>query len=148
MKEQLKEAIELFEEILIYGAEHVMKSVDVDIWKEYSPEQIQVLKILSTQGPLSNGKLADIQGVHKSAISTRLKKLEDKGLVVSARDAHDQRAKVVQLTNAGAEVLQLSNEAVYESVEKLFIGKIDEHEIDAFIEIFRKLKTILQIKEM
>ncbi|MBD7983767.1 MarR family transcriptional regulator [Sporosarcina sp. Sa2YVA2] len=148
MKEQLKEAVELFEEVMIYGTEHVMKSVDVDIWKEYSPEQIQVLKILATQGPLSNSKLAEIQGVHKSAISTRLKKLEQMGLVESSRDPLDQRAKIVLLTESGAELLKVSGEAVYDSIIKLFGDQIDEHELQSFVETFRKLKTILQFKGM
>ncbi|WOV87230.1 MarR family transcriptional regulator [Sporosarcina oncorhynchi] len=148
MKEQLKEAVELFEEVLIYGTEHVMKSVDIDIWKEYSPEQIQVLKILETQGPLSNTKLAEIQGVHKSAISTRLKKLEQMGLVQSSRDPHDQRAKVVLLTEAGTEILKVSSEAVYDSIMKLFGDQIDERELQSFVETFRKLKSILQFKGM
>lgn len=148
MKEQLKEAVELFEEVMIYGTEHVMKSVDVDIWRNYSPEQIQVLKILETQGPLSNSKLAEIQGVHKSAISTRLKKLEQMGLVESSRDPLDQRAKVVLLTEAGIEVLKISSDAVYESIEKLFADHIDEKELQSFVETFRKLKTILQFKGM
>ncbi|WP_060205550.1 MarR family winged helix-turn-helix transcriptional regulator [Sporosarcina koreensis] len=148
MREKLEEAIELFQEVLIYGSEHVVKSVNVDVWDEYSPEQIQVLKILSTQGPLSNGKLAEIQGVHKSAISTRLKKLEEKGLVASDKDPNDQRAKIVQLTTSGEEVLRKSDEAVYESIEKLFVGKVEEHEIDTFVNTFRKLKDILHMKGM
>jgi len=148
LREKLEEAIELFQEVLIYGSEHVVKSVNVDVWDEYSPEQIQVLKILSTQGPLSNGKLAEIQGVHKSAISTRLKKLEEKGLVASDKDPIDQRAKIVQLTPSGEEVLRKSDEAVYESIEKLFAGKVEEHEIDTFVNTFRKLKDILHMKGM
>lgn len=148
MREKLEEAIELFQEVLIYGSEHVVKSVKVDVWNEYSPEQIQVLKILSTQGPLSNGKLAGIQGVHKSAISTRLKKLEEKGLVSSEKDPHDQRAKVVQLTTLGEVVLRKSDEAVYEYIENLFVGKVQEHEIDTFVNTFRKLKDILHMKGM
>lgn len=148
MREKLEEAIELFQEVLIYGSEHVVKSVKVDVWDEYSPEQIQVLKILSTQGPLSNGKLAEIQGVHKSAISTRLKKLEEKGLVASDKDPNDQRAKIVQLTTSGEEVLRKSDDAVYESIEKLFVGKVEEHEIDTFVNTFRKLKDILHMKGM
>jgi len=148
LREKLEEAIELFQEVLIYGSEHVVKSVNVDVWDEYSPEQIQVLKILSTQGPLSNGKLAEIQGVHKSAISTRLKKLEEKGLVASDKDPNDQRAKIVRLTTSGEEVLRKSDEAVYESIEKLFVGKVEEHEIDTFVNTFRKLKDILHMKGM
>lgn len=133
---------------MIYGTEHVLKSVEVDIWKKYSPEQIQVLKILATQGPLSNGKLAEIQGVHKSAISTRLKKLEQMELVQSDRDPHDQRAKVVHLTEKGAEILKTSSDAVYESIEKLLGDQIDERELQSFVETFRKLKSILQFKGM
>lgn len=148
MREKLEEAIELFQEVFIYGSEHVVRSVNVDVWDDYSPEQIQVLKILSTQGPLSNGKLAEIQGVHKSAISTRLKKLEEKGLVSSDKDPNDQRAKIVQLTTSGEEVLKKSDEAVYESIVKLFVGKVEEHEVDTFVNTFRKLKDILHMKGM
>ncbi|MFD1929804.1 MarR family winged helix-turn-helix transcriptional regulator [Sporosarcina siberiensis] len=148
MKEKLQEAVDLFEEVMIYGTEQVIKNMDVQIWKEYSPEQIQVLKILSTYGPQSNGKLAEMQGVHKSAISNRLKKLVDKGLITSERDVIDQRAKVSKLTDIGREVLQISNDAVYENVESLFRGQITEEELDVFVETFRKLKTILQMKEI
>lgn len=148
MQEKLREAIELFEEVMIFGAEHVMRSVDIDIWHEYSPEQIQVLKILSASGPMSNGQLAAVQGVHKSAVSTRLKKLEDKGLVSSDRDPADQRAKVIRITEAGSGILKKSDEAIYQSVENLFGGKISEQELDAFIGTFRKLKDILRFKEM
>lgn len=148
MREKLLEAVNLFEEVMIFGTEHVIKNMDIPIWKEYSPEQIQVLKILSTYGALSSGKLATIQGVHKSAVSSRLKKLEEKGLVTSERDENDQRAKIIRLTSEGIEVLQTSNNAVYENIEKLFKDRIDEKELETFVETFRKLKEILQMKEM
>jgi len=148
LREKLLEAVDLFEEVMIFGTEHVIKNMDIPIWKEYSPEQIQVLKILSTYGALSSGKLATIQGVHKSAVSSRLKKLEEKGLVTSERDENDQRAKIIRLTSEGIEVLQTSNNAVYENIEKLFKDRIDEKELETFVETFRKLKEILQMKEM
>ncbi|WP_338653916.1 MarR family transcriptional regulator [Sporosarcina sp. FSL K6-1540] len=148
MREKLLEAVDLFEEVMIFGTEHVIKNMDIPIWKEYSPEQIQVLKILSTYGALSSGKLATIQGVHKSAVSSRLKKLEEKGLVTSERDENDQRAKIIRLTSEGIEVLQTSNNAVYENIEKLFKDRIDEKELETFVKTFRKLKEILQMKEM
>ncbi|CAM3271247.1 MarR family transcriptional regulator [Filibacter tadaridae] len=148
MKERLQEAVELFEEVMIYGTEHVIKNMDIPIWKDYSPEQIQVLKILSTYGDLSSGKLAEIQGVHKSAISNRLKRLEERSLVTSKRDESDHRLKVIHLTAAGAKVLQVSNDAVYENIEKLFKDKIDDQELESFVMTFRKLKAILQMKGM
>lgn len=147
MKDQLQEAVELFEEVMIYGTEHVVRNLDVPIWKDYSPEQIQVLKILSAYGYLSSGQLAEIQGVHKSAISTRLKKLVEKELVQSEKDPNDQRINRVSLTAKGLEVLSISNAAIYESIEKLFEDRIDEQELEQFIETFRKLKSILVTKE-
>ncbi|MDW0110063.1 MarR family winged helix-turn-helix transcriptional regulator [Sporosarcina aquimarina] len=147
MKETLLEAIELFEEVIIYGTEHFLKSVQSPIWKEYSPEQIQTLKLLAAYGSLSNGKLADLQGVHKSAITARLKKLEDKGLVRTERSEQDQRAKVVRLTDAGQEILAASNTAINETIAKLFHDEISEEELVQFVSTFRKLKDILQMGE-
>lgn len=148
MKEKLQEAVELFEEVMIYGTEQVVKNLDVAIWKEYSPEQIQVLKILSAYNELSSGQLAEIQSVHKSAISARLKKLLDKELIQSEKDPIDQRAKIISLTDKGTEVLALANEAIYERIENIFKDRIDEKELEKFILTFQKLKTILLMKEM
>ncbi|WP_153730519.1 MarR family winged helix-turn-helix transcriptional regulator [Sporosarcina obsidiansis] len=148
MKEQLQEAVDLFEEVMIYGTEHVVKNLDVPIWKEYSPEQIQVLKILSAYEHLSSGQLAEVQGVHKSAISTRLKKLVEKELVQLEKDPNDQRTNRVSLTQKGMDVLSVSNEAIYENIEKIFKDRIDEQELETFITTFRKLKEILLMKEM
>lgn len=147
MKETLLEAIELFEEVIIYGTEHFLKSVQSPIWKEYSPEQIQTLKLLAAYGSLSNGKLADLQGVHKSAITARLKKLDDKGLVRTERSEQDQRAKVVRLTDAGQDILTASNTAINETISNLFSDEISEEELVQFVSTFRKLKDILQMKE-
>ena len=147
MKETLLEAIELFEEVMIYGTEHFVKSVQSPIWKEFSPEQIQTLKLLSAYDSLSNSKLATLQGVHKSAITARLKKLEEKGLVRTERAQHDQRSKVVQLTEAGKDILDASNTAINETIASLFSDEISEEELVQFVSTFRKLKDILQIRE-
>ncbi|REB07851.1 MarR family transcriptional regulator [Sporosarcina sp. BI001-red] len=147
MKETLLEAIELFEEVMIYGTEHFIKSVQSPIWKEYSPEQIQTLKLLSAYDSLSNGKLAELQGVHKSAITARLKKLEEKGLIRTERAQHDQRAKVVRLTEEGQEILVASNTAINETITSLFSDEISEEELVQFVRTFRKLKDILQMRE-
>ncbi|PIC58390.1 MarR family transcriptional regulator [Sporosarcina sp. P12(2017)] len=147
MKKQLQEAVELFEEVMIYGTEHVVKNLDVAIWNDYSPEQIQVLKILAAYGKLSSGQLAEIQGVHKSAISTRLKKLVEKDLVQSEKDLNDQRINRISLTSKGHEVLSVSNAAINESIESLFTDQINEQELEQFIKTFRKLKSILVTKE-
>ena len=74
MKELMREAVQLFEEVMFQGAEHVIDAMEGDVWREYSREQLQLLKLLEQFGPIQAGQLAQKQGVHKSAVSNRLKK--------------------------------------------------------------------------
>ncbi|WP_114571477.1 MarR family winged helix-turn-helix transcriptional regulator [Exiguobacterium flavidum] len=148
MNEDLKEAIMLFEDVLVHGTERVLKHVDAAVWKEHSPEQIRLMKIIESYGPVPSGRLAELQGVHKSAISNRLKKLTEKGLVIIERTEGDQRTKLVLLTDAGREVVQASDEAIYQYLKKLIDGQFSEGEAEEFVRIFRRLKEILKLEEV
>lgn len=147
MKENLREAVQLFEEVMIHGTERVLKSVDSPVWRLYSPEQLHLLKLVGKYGPIASGRIAVIQGVHKSAISNRLKKLNEHGLVEVERSEDDHRTKRIILTNAGKEVVEASDQAIYSYLEQLIDGKVDDDEIKQFIETFRKVKAILKIED-
>jgi len=145
MDKRLIEAVELFEEVMLHGTERVLKAVDAPVWQEFSREQIQVLKMISKNGSLPAGKIASLQGVHKSAISSRLKKLQEKKLVRIVRSSEDQRTKEVELTDAGEEVVRQSDSAVYEYVEKLFSDQVNDEELDQFVSMFKKIREILKL---
>jgi len=123
-----------------------MSAQEGDVWREYSREQLQLLKLLEQFGPIQAGQLAQKQGVHKSAVSNRLKKLVDKNLVVSRR-GQDQRERLIELTEAGRRIVEEADAAVYRYVESLLDGKIDEAEIEQFVRTFRKIKQLLRIGE-
>lgn len=144
MEKQIQEAVELFEEVLIYGTERVLRSVDEQLWKEYSPEQIQVLKLIGKEGMATAGRLATLQGVHKSAISSRLKKLLEKNLVKQV-PSEDKREKLLALTDDGKEVVMKSDYVIHSYIEKLLSDKVDDYEIEQFLRTFRKLKEILKM---
>ncbi|WP_347549737.1 MarR family transcriptional regulator [Pseudalkalibacillus hwajinpoensis] len=144
MNKKLCEAVELFEEVIMYGTERVIRSFEHQIFEEYSSEQLQMLQIISKSGHISPGKLASLQGVHKSAISNRYKKLETKGLVTIVDSEEDLRGKSITLTNKGHDVVSLFNEVIYEHVEKIVLNDFHEKEIDEFLRIFRKLSSILK----
>ncbi|KKB38298.1 MarR family winged helix-turn-helix transcriptional regulator [Bacillus thermotolerans] len=144
MNKQIREAVELFEEVMIFGTARVIRSVDNPLWKEYSPQQIQMLKIIHKYGPITSGRLADVQGVHKSAISNRLKKLSDQGLIQMVKTETDQRAKLLELTEEGARIVLQSDRVLYEYLEQLLSGQVEEQEVEQFIAMFRKLKNILR----
>lgn len=147
MKENLREAVLLFEEVMIHGTERVLKSVDSPVWRVYSPEQLHLLKLVGKYGPIASGRIAVMQGVHKSAISNRLKKLNEKGLVEVERSEDDHRTKRIVLTQVGQDVVEESNQAIYDYLEQLIDGKVEDDEIQQFIETFKKVKSILKIED-
>ncbi|KMY52695.1 MarR family transcriptional regulator [Bacillus sp. FJAT-27231] len=146
MKKQLREAVELFEEVIIYGTERVIKSVDNPLWREYSPEQMQSLKIINKHGPIALGQLAAMQGVHKSAISHRLKQLDENGLIRTVKAEGDQRTKLVELTEEGRVIVEQSDKVLYDYIEQLLSDEVEEQEIEQFVKTFRKLKDVLKVK--
>lgn len=144
MDKRIQEATELFEEVLIYGTERVLKSVDNPLWKEYSPEQMQVLKLISKEESMTAGRLALLQGVHKSAISSRLKKLVEKELVV-IMPSGDRREKLIELTDKGQGVVEQSKQVLDEYIGSLLSDHVKDLEIEQFLVTFRKLKEILKM---
>ncbi|MGG1687465.1 MarR family winged helix-turn-helix transcriptional regulator [Pseudalkalibacillus sp. NRS-1564] len=144
MNKKLCEAVELFEEVIMYGTERIIRSFEHQLFEEYSSEQLQMLQIISKSGRISPGKLASLQGVHKSAISNRYKKLEMKGLVVTVDSEEDLRGKSITLTEKGNDVVDLFDKVIYEHVENIVLNDFHEEEIDEFLRIFRKLSSILK----
>ena len=126
--------------------EHVIEAMEGNVWREYSREQLQLLKLLDQFGPTLAGQLAQKQGVHKSAVSNRLKKLVEKELVTSRR-GQDQRERLIALTPEGKRLVEEVDAAVYRYVESLIDGEVDEIEIEQFVRTFRKIKQLLRIGE-
>ncbi|KON83172.1 MarR family transcriptional regulator [Rossellomorea marisflavi] len=146
MDKRLIEAVELFEDVMVFGTERVLRDVEAEVWQEYSREQIQVLKLLNKNGPLPAGAIAELQCVHRSAISNRLKKLEEKGLIEIAKAEGDHRSKLVSLTQHGRAVVKESDQAVYDYIEALFADQVEDEELDQFLQMFKKIKHILKLE--
>ncbi|WP_201715703.1 MarR family winged helix-turn-helix transcriptional regulator [Rossellomorea arthrocnemi] len=146
MDKRLIEAVELFEDVMVFGTERVLKNVKAEVWQDYSPEQIQMLKLVNKNGPIPAGVIAELQGVHKSAISNRLKKLEEKALIEIVKAEGDQRSKLVCLTEKGRRVVTESDQAVYAYIEALFADQVKDEELDQFLTMFRKIKSILKLE--
>ncbi|MDQ0429703.1 DNA-binding MarR family transcriptional regulator [Planomicrobium stackebrandtii] len=144
MDNRIQEAVDLFQEVMIYGTERVIKSVDHPLWKEYSPEQIQLLKLISKEKQVTSARLAVMQAVHKSAISSRIKKLLQKE-VIQIVETTDRREKLLELTDKGQTILAELDKVLTDYLEKLMSENIADEEIDQFLTIFRKLKTIIKM---
>ena len=144
MDRRIKEAVDLFQEVMIYGTERVIKSVDHPLWNEYSPEQIQMLKLIGKEKRITSARLAVLQAVHKSAISSRIKKLLQKEAIQVVETA-DRREKMLELTDKGQAIILELDKVLTDYIEKLMSENIADEEIDQFLTIFRKLKTIIKM---
>ena len=144
MDGRIKEAVDLFQEVMIYGTERVIKSVDHPLWNEYSPEQIQMLKLIGKEKRVTSARLAVLQAVHKSAISSRIKKLLQKE-VIQVVQTEDRREKMLELTDKGQAILIELEKVLTDYIEKLMSENIADEEIDQFLTIFRKLKAIIKM---
>ncbi|UOR11601.1 MarR family winged helix-turn-helix transcriptional regulator [Halobacillus amylolyticus] len=147
MNKRLDEAVDLFKDVMIYGTERIIKSIEHEIYDLYSPEQIHMLQILSKVEKVSPGRLAELQGVHKSAVSNRVKKLSQNGLVKVIDSKEDQRGKTISLTDKGRDVIHQSNELISHHIEDLLSDELKDSEIDEFIRIFNKVRTILKVED-
>lgn len=144
MDGRIKEAVDLFQDVLVYGTERVLKSVDHPLWKEYSPEQIQMLKLIGSEKQITSARLAVLQAVNKSAISSRIKKLLQKE-VIQVVQTTDKREKLLELTDKGHAIIEELDQVLADYLEKLLSENIADEEIEQFLTIFRKLKTIIKM---
>ncbi|MBC1480332.1 MarR family winged helix-turn-helix transcriptional regulator [Listeria seeligeri] len=109
-----------------------------------SREQIGVFKLLMKYKKMTLKEIADKQRVFKTAISKRVKKLEEKGFVKQTISS-DKREKVIMLTEEGHQFYERRQIMLYEGMmEKLDINEEDMDEL--YIHV-NKINNILKKEE-
>ena len=88
---------ELERELRTMGARSVMLSHATASRLGISPTDLETMDILSTSGPLTAGRLAELTGLTTGAITGVVDRLERSGFVRRERDANDRRRVIVHL---------------------------------------------------
>jgi DNA-binding MarR family transcriptional regulator len=88
---------ELERELRTMGARSVMLSHATASRLGISPADLETMDILSTNGPLTAGRLAELTGLTTGAITGLVDRLERAGFVRRERDANDRRRVIVHL---------------------------------------------------
>jgi MarR family transcriptional regulator, teicoplanin-associated locus regulator len=109
----------------------------------FSKEQMETLRIIRKHPNISQGEIAKNQGVFKTAISNRIKKLEQSQLITIAADK-DNRKRTVNLTNKGEALSLKAEDAVFGSLHQLFDEQFTEEEIKFFTAKLNKTVNILK----
>lgn len=108
--------------------------------------EVGVLSALRVSGPphrLSPTRLFKGLMLSSAGITSRLDRLESRGLVKRARDPHDRRAVLVELTGPGRKVL---DEAVAANTkaERALLDRLSAKEIATVSKLLRKMLMALE----
>lgn len=82
-------------------------------------QQWRVLRVLEEQGPMDPTRIAESACLLLPSLTRILQKLEEKGLILRARDAEDGRRQVVRITEAGARIISDNRDAAIALTESL-----------------------------
>ena len=83
-----------------------------------TPKGFGALTILATEGPLSQQRLAQRQGIDRTTMVAVVDELERAGAVKRHRDAGDRRAYALQLTPKGRRLVTRAAGAAAESEQR------------------------------
>ena len=115
----------------------VLEEQNIDI----SREQMGVFKLLMENKKMSMKDIAYRQGVYKTAITKRIKKMKDKGFVKKVNSV-DKREKLISLTSEGYEFYQNRQELLYKDLEKKL--DLSEDNLENIINHMYEIKSIIQ----
>jgi len=103
-------------------------------WARYSvhglaPQQGWILRVLSTQGPMSLHSLSQWVFMDDPTACRIVKTLQDKGLVESVPDPSHGRRNIVSITHAGAQVAPFLDQLAEELGRDLEAGLSDAEKV-------------------
>ena len=99
-------------------------------------KQHGALSVLVEEGPLSQQRLGERQGVDRTTMVAVVDDLEQRGLVERRRNPHDRRAYALHATREGRRLLRQANEATKRAEEE-FLAPIPARDR-------RRLKQLLK----
>lgn len=108
----------------------------------YSDRQICAFLYRNENKPICQKDIENEFSLRRSSASTRLTKLEEKGLVVRKSVDGDKRLKRIELTDKAKTNFKVACRDV-EVLENSVTKDMDKEEIEAFLKTLKKLQTAL-----
>lgn len=112
-----------------------------------SMEQFFTLREIAVSDEITARGIAKKFGVTKTAIATKLKRLEEQNYIKKQRNPADKREIQLKITSLGYEVYTKYEQRMEELVSK-WVVTLGEKDSEAFIELFKKLReSIIQVDQ-
>lgn len=144
MSEELRKSFSKFREAMWVINDYVVKILEEEeVLKGYSQQQFETLRIIKENPNISQNAIASTQGVFKTAISNRIKKLERDGLI-AIEPGEDMRKKSISLTSEGMNILETAEEVVYTKLNQLLENHFTNEEVIYFTQQLDKTVQLLK----
>lgn len=139
--ERARRLAELDLELRTMGARSVMLSHAVASRLGISPADLETMDILTTSGPLTAGRLAELTGLTTGAITGVVDRLERSGFVRRERDVNDRRRVIVHLVPDRARKIAKLFEPLARAMAELYARYSDE-EVGLMVDCTRRGNAI------
>ncbi|SDN57241.1 MarR family winged helix-turn-helix transcriptional regulator [Alkalicoccus daliensis] len=144
-KERLQELIDQYANVYLFATKKIDR-VLVDQAMPISLEQFGILRVLKKEGAISAKRVAQETDVHKSAVTSKVARLEERGFVQRTSGHADRRSILIELTAAGEAALEEGKKAMTDFIEPYF-SRLDEEELEVFLSVYHKLNQMLHEEE-
>lgn len=134
--------MDVFKDVFFYGHQIIEEELTHE-FRDLSPEQLAVLIIIDLTGPLTSKEIAEYQRTHKSAVSNRLKKLQQKNLIQFKESDKDSRLKYVHFSEEGKAKMKAYQEEVHTYFTALF-SDFEAQEVAQFYQLMNKIRERLR----
>lgn len=121
--------------------ESLLAAYGLSVWS------FDVLATLRRQGPPYRLKPTDLYGLlmlSSGAMTNRIDRLEQEGLVVRLRDAGDRRSVIVELTPKGVDLAETVMPVLFERERDLLARFADAEDLAAIVPLLRRFLLSLE----
>jgi DNA-binding MarR family transcriptional regulator len=122
-------------DLMMRKATEALKTVDL------SPTQYNVLRILKGAGPdgLACREIGDRMVTKDPDITRLLDRMEDRGLVMRARDSKDRRVVTSRITSKGAKLAEEMEQPLLKLHEQM-IGHLGEKKLQTLVDLLEQVR--------
>jgi MarR family transcriptional regulator, organic hydroperoxide resistance regulator len=142
-QQKIKLLIKRYEDVYLFASKRISTLISDHVLDDLSLEQYSMLRIIKFQGPLRASELTEQLCVNKSAITAKVDKLENKGLITRERDVSDRRNIFLNTTDEGIKVCKEVESKIEKEVGK-YLEELSHEDLEKFLDLYEKISSIIQ----
>ncbi|MEV2281074.1 MarR family transcriptional regulator [Paenibacillus larvae] len=142
-QKQVQMIVDRYVDIFLYGSKGVLDLMSEQLFEQLSFMQYSLLRILYEKEPLRMSELAGLLGIHKSAVTVKVEKLEKKGLIERERDRQDRRNIYLYVSPKGKKQYEETEEKIAQFLTDI-MQQLSPEVMEAFLDGYVKIASAIK----